>query len=73
MNYNGIRYLNLFKAKNRISFVILNIMLSDFLISSIGIILDIIGMFQTVGSSLRGKSSETFICQFEGIFYMSVG
>ena len=51
----------------------LNIIFSDFLISSIGIFIDIIGMLQAIGTSMRGRQPEFVLCQFEGFFYMTSG
>jgi len=61
------------KVKNRINFIVLNIIFSDFLISSLGIFVDIMGILQIIGTSLSGRKPENILCQFEGLFYMTVG
>lgn len=58
---------NYFQVKNRFNFVVLSIILSDFLISSIGVFLD------SVGSSLQGRTLATGFCQFQGFFHMISG
>lgn len=46
---------------------LLNLIVSDLLISSVGIFLD------NVGSSLRGRVLAKEFCDFEGFFYMMTG
>ena len=47
--------------------MLLNLIVSDLLISSVGIFLD------NVGSSLRGRVLAKEFCDFEGFFYMMTG
>ena len=51
--------------------MILNIVLSDFLLSSIGIFMDIIGI--SLGANRKKWKLENSFCQLEGFFYMSTG
>ena len=67
LNANDIYWLIHLQIKSRFNFIILNLVVSDFLISSVGVFLD------NVGSSLRGRILAKGFCQFEGFFYMLTG
>ena len=53
--------------------IVLNIVVSDLFISSIGIFVDVMGMVGMVGTSMRGRDIEHGLCQFEGFIYMTTG
>ena len=52
---------------------VLNILISDLLISSIGIAVDVMAIVGMIGTSLHGRDVQHQLCQFEGFFYMTSG
>ena len=58
----------LFKVKTRINLIVLNIIISDLIISSIGIFLDVMGIVGVVGTNIGNG-----LCQLEGFIYIITG
>ena len=51
----------------------LSIIVSDLLLSSIGVVIDVMGIGRLVGTSVEGPTLKRSLCQFEGFFYMTFG
>ena len=62
------------KVRTRINLIVLNIIISDLIISSIGIFLDVMGIVGVVGTSIQnGTHIGRGLCQLEGFIYIVTG
>ena len=69
-----IIHISFFKARTRINLIVLNIIISDLIISSIGIFLDVMGIVGVVGTSMqKGSHVGSGLCQLEGFIYIISG
>ena len=60
--------------KSRINLIVLNIIISDLIISSIGIFLDVMGIVGVIGTSIEnGTHIGRGLCQLEGFIYIISG
>ena len=71
---NTKSFINFFKVRTRINLIVLNIIISDLIISSIGIFLDVMGIVGVVGTSIQnGTHIGRGLCQLEGFIYIITG
>ena len=72
---NSKYFIYLFlKVRTRVNLIVLNIIISDLIISSIGIFLDVMGIVGVVGTSIQnGTHIGRGLCQLEGFIYIITG
>ena len=60
--------------RTRINLIVLNIIISDLIISSVGIFLDVMGIVGVVGTSMQnGSNIGSALCHLEGFIYIITG